>query len=379
MKKGKSQYAPEGGTAENDSDPQPPGGLAIQEIHHRGGHRILLRPAFLPAQGDGDGRSAGMPLTVYPLHVKLASIAAQAKHHQKKRAKLRLVLAIATTGRPAILSQTLRDLARQDRAPDLLVLSVAGPEDYDSAVVEALPLPCLVVNGPRGLCAQRNRALEVLRGEDLLMLMDDDFLMAPDYLAQVERLFARHPDVAMATGQVLADGIRGPGFDIEEGRARLGTSLGVETAEPEEAYNGYGCNMALRARPICATRLRFDERLPLYGWLEDVDFSRRLAAHGRIVRSATMTGVHLGTKTGRQSGLRLGYSQIANPLYLIRKGTMAPRRAYRLMARNLAANLLHAPRPEPWVDRRGRLKGNLLAILDLIRGRMEPERVLQLG
>jgi hypothetical protein len=46
------------------------------------------------------------------------------------------------------------------------------------------------------------------------------------------------------------------------------------------------------------------------------------------------------------------------------------------MARNLGANLLHAPRPEPFIDRRGRLRGNLLALGDLLRGRCDPRRIL---
>jgi hypothetical protein len=44
----------------------------------------------------------------------------------------------------------------------------------------------------------------------------------------------------------------------------------------------------------------------------------------------------------------------------------------------MAMNIVHAPRPEPYVDRRGRLRGNLLALADLLRARMAPERVLDL-
>jgi hypothetical protein len=39
---------------------------------------------------------------------------------------------------------------------------------------------------------------------------------------------------------------------------------------------------------------------------------------------------------------------------------------------------VHSVRPEPFVDRRGRLRGNLLAVLDLVRGRTTPERILEL-
>jgi hypothetical protein len=91
-----------------------------------------------------------------------------------------------------------------------------------------------------------------------------------------------------------------------------------------------------------------------------------------------LRGVHLGIKLGRTSGVRFGYSQIANPIYLIRKGSMPRRHANKIMLRNLAANLARSLYPEPWVDRRGRLKGNLLALFDMLRGRISPNQILRL-
>jgi GT2 family glycosyltransferase len=79
-----------------------------------------------------------------------------------------------------------------------------------------------------------------------------------------------------------------------------------------EQYAAYGCNMVVRLAPIHAHRLRFDENLPFYGWLEDIDFCRRLAPFGHIVKNQRMAGVHLGYKAGRPKGVPLGYSQIAN-------------------------------------------------------------------
>lgn len=294
------------------------------------------------------------------------------------RAKMRLILAIATTGRREVLSDTISQIVHQTRLPDLVAISVASPEDVDSAVLETLPCARMIVSGPKGLCAQRNRMLALLGPDDIMLLIDDDFLMAPDYLAQMLTLFETCPDIVMTTGTVIADGIGGPGFGLQEGLSELGSARGMTGAPMHETYNGYGCNMAFRARPVVEGNLRFDERLPLYGWLEDVDFSRRLAPHGRIVRSDALLGVHLGTKMGRTSGTRLGYSQVANPIYLIGKGTMHPRLAIWHVVKNIAANLLHASRPEPWVDRRGRLRGNFIALGDLLRGRMAPERVLSL-
>ena len=83
-------------------------------------------------------------------------------------------------------------------------------------------------------------------------------------------------------------------------------------------------------------------------------------------------------KSGRVSGVRFGYSQIVNPTYLIRKGSIPRAFGVNLMLRNVAANILRSPWPESFVDRRGRLKGNLIGALHLIQGRIEPEYILQL-
>jgi GT2 family glycosyltransferase len=136
--------------------------------------------------------------------------------------------------------------------------------------------------------------------------------------------------------------------------------------------------MAVRIAAATAGRCRFDDRLPLYGWLEDVDFSRQIARRGRIVKLTAAQGVHLGIKQGRQSGIRLGYSQIANPIYLSRKGTCSRARALRLMSRNIAANCIRSLKPEPYIDRLGRATGNLRAFRDLLTGRLAPERILEL-
>ena len=108
---------------------------------------------------------------------------------------------------------------------------------------------------------------------------------------------------------------------------------------------------------------QFDEALPFYAWQEDIDFSRQLASFGRIVRADALTGVHLGVKRGRTSGVRFGYSQIANPIYFIRKGTVSLSFGGRTMTKNLLANVIRTLHPEAHIDRRGRLKGNILAFL----------------
>jgi glycosyltransferase involved in cell wall biosynthesis len=292
---------------------------------------------------------------------------------------MKVAVGIATAGRPLILAETLVELARQTRLPDILVVCPAVEIDFDATLAARLPYPLHVVEGPRGSSAQRNAILDTVQDFDVLMFFDDDFLAAPSYLAELEECFATHASVVAATGCVLADGIMGPGLDIAVARATLASFERPKADLPlVSRYSAYGCNMALRVAPIRAHGLRFDENLPLYGWSEDVDFCRQLAAYGLIVENARMAGVHLGVKAGRTSGVRFGYSQIANPYYLWRKGTDRPGFALRQIVRNVGANVAKSLSPEPWVDRRGRLFGNALGFADLIRGRLDPKRILEL-
>ncbi len=278
-----------------------------------------------------------------------------------------------TTGRAAVLREAVAELGRQVRAPERVVVCGASAEDLAGQEAGRAEL----ITAPLGTSRQRNAVLAAIGDCDLVVFLDDDFLAAPGFLAAMEAAFLADPALVAATGHVIADGIKGPGFGMAEGRALLAADGGAAPGErPVAVYNAYGCNMVLRLAPMRAHGLEFDPDLPLYGWYEDIDLCRRLARHGRILRIPAARGVHLGVKSGRTSGLRLGYSQIANPVYLARKGSYEWRRALWSMARNLGANLLHAPRPEPFIDRRGRLRGNLLALGDLLRGRCDPRRIL---
>jgi GT2 family glycosyltransferase len=294
---------------------------------------------------------------------------------------LNIVVGIATTGRAETLARTIDLLAQQTRLPDRLVICPAKAGDVDASSLERFPKPAGMVQGPVGLPAQRNRILSAAFPADIIVFFDDDFFAEPDYLANLENLFAAHPDVVGVTGALLADGAQGPGLSVEQGMQILRSSQpGNSPANGDflDCYGAYGCNMAFRLKLIELNGIWFDENLPLYGWQEDIDFSHRLLPYGRIAKSAALRGVHLGIKHGRTSGVRFGYSQIANPVYLIAKGTMSWRHAGKLMWRNLAANSVRCLYPEPWIDRKGRLKGNVLALIDMALGRISPLRILKL-
>lgn len=297
----------------------------------------------------------------------------------------RIAVGIATIGRPTILAQTLEDLKRQRRAPDTVVVAYSRPADVAEARCKHASVQ--FVKAETGLTRQRNAILDATGDVDILTFLDDDFYLDSAYLQVIECLFSRQPEVGVATGLVVADGINGPGLVYEEAKKILHASRDLQSS-PGDAecmasqcvpvYNAYGCNMTVRLDMVRAHHLRFDERLPLYGWYEDVDFSRQLARFGSVVQCKAALGVHLGAKSGRTSGVRLGYSQVANPIYLAQKGTFRRTHALHSISVRFLKNLVLSISPEPYVDRRGRLRGNLIGLRDLISRKLEPMRAADL-
>jgi GT2 family glycosyltransferase len=213
----------------------------------------------------------------------------------------------------------------------------------------------------------------------VIAFFDDDYVPSNDCVAGIARFFNQYPDVIGASGHLLADGINSPGISFEDAQAMVAAFDAAPRSSEIKIvprYGLYGCNMAFRRDAIAG--LKFDEALPRYAWQEDVDFARRATAHGKICGTDAFVGVHQGVKGGRTSGRHFGYSQIANPVYLIRKGTMSFPFGARLILRNLAANIVRSFAPEPWVDRKGRLTGNMIAFADLLRFKCRPSRILEI-
>jgi GT2 family glycosyltransferase len=297
----------------------------------------------------------------------------------KPSGRLKLAVGIATVGRREVLSETVKLLASQNRLPDQLIICPVNRGDIDLEYTRSFPAPVEVLFGSAGLPAQRNLILAACSDADVVVFFDDDFFAEANYLAEVEKTFLTNPGMIALTGALIADGIKGPGISTQEGLEILRKVDGTRAGDAISPVAGaYGCNMAFLLKPIRANAIQFDENLPLYGWQEDTDFSRRLARYGIILRSERLLGVHLGTKGGRTSGVRLGYSQVANLTYLVRKGSVSKGYAAKMISKNLLANHSNLLAPEPWIDRPGRCKGNWIAILDFVRGRDDPRRILTL-
>lgn len=306
---------------------------------------------------------------------------------------MNVYVVIATKGRPAVVAELVDWLKGQTVTPRAII--VAAVEPADAAGLETHPqLPAgrlhLLTTSVAGLCRQRNAALDYLLALEqsapaekgyFVAFFDDDFRPADDWLERCRDVFVQQSSVAGVTGHVLADGVHGQTLSSVQAQAYIEGRLPPQAhwasgARQAELASMYGCNMAFCDAVL--SHCRFDENLPLYGWQEDQDFTSQAARFGRTLYIPDCRGVHLGITSGRVSGLRFGYSQIANPLYLVRKGTMRSGKGLRFVVRHLLANSTRSLRSNARVDYPGRLKGNLLAISDLLRGQCNPRRVLEL-
>lgn len=289
---------------------------------------------------------------------------------------------ICTINRPTILHQTILSVQRQVLRPKQII--VASPS-LDHILPETLALENVeYVESPVGLCKQRNKALEaVTQGAQLIAFLDDDIELAQSYLAEMSRLFRENPGVIIASGTLLHDGGRGTRIEREQAidlctsydrGHKDGASITFKSVE-----SGYGCNMIARFADMGA--IRFDERLPLYAWLEDRDFSHRCTI-GRCapVECKNAVAVHLGWRSGRVSGVRLGFSTVVNPVYLRRKANTFSVRfiLVNYWLRCMAGNILGVITHDTDYDRVGLIKGNILGFWHLMSGRCDPEYILQL-
>lgn len=283
---------------------------------------------------------------------------------------------LASAGRPNLLAAAVRDVDAQRGIAVERVISV--PDEASLPEDRASLADWRVVTGVRGLAAQRNAGLAALpAGTDVVLFFDDDAVVRDDYVARAVRFLDEHPEIVGLTGRVLRDGKLSGEIDDSTARAIVRASGDEEpTGVWRAARELYGANFAIRIGSVPS--IRFDERLPLYSWLEDHDMARRLLRSGPLAQVDDCVIVHRAAASGgRTNHLRLGYSQVMNPVHLVAAGSfplwLAAQQLFRPVAKNLALSV--TGRSSSW--RRLRARGNLRAARDLLRGRISPERIIE--
>ena len=268
------------------------------------------------------------------------------------------------------MAATLSSLNDQSRPADEIVVSVVSPTDLPESLIAR------VVYSERGASRQRNTGTEALSEDtDIVAFLDDDMILHRDYLHGIEAIFAATPDAALIMGHLLANG----GISNAQAAALLdGPVSSTHYAISQTTFGGvYGCNMCVRYD--VARKEPFDERLPLYSVMEDMDLGTRVRRHGHVGYYYGSLAVHLRTNEGRVCHRVLGFSEVMNPAYLALKKTIP--RSHALLSfviRKPIANLCRIVTGPERRHRWERFIGNCVALRGILTGRVSPEGAIQL-
>jgi GT2 family glycosyltransferase len=272
---------------------------------------------------------------------------------------------IATKGRAPVVKETIKNILQQDSQVDKIIVSATHASDVDGLNNSGKIKSIL---GSVGLTVQRNAAIRCLDPKcTIVTFLDDDVELAANYFQVLNSFFQSRSDIIAVGGNPRLDGCT---------RSEAQKCLAIIDENPASKEwlvpSLYGCNMSFRRDVI--EGVQFDERLRLYGWLEDYDFSVRVSNKGPIAVLSDLKLCHLRTPTGRMNHQKFGFAQVMNPCYLVQKGTMSWKDLLRfhlfpLLIANLVG-LLKSP-----VDRLRRLQGNIKALAMIARGSVEPEAI----
>ncbi|MEP6802073.1 MAG: glycosyltransferase [Acidobacteriota bacterium] len=304
---------------------------------------------------------------------------------------------VCTHRREKSLAAFLESLRRQDPPPQAIVIVDASSDEDTQRLVSEDPelysfsgcLTYLRVQGRwKGLTRQRNFALQWVR-TDLLVFFDDDVVLLPGCLAEMQRVHREYGPAVVGVGAIVHN--EGPEPHLRKVwrfRRRLGI---VATLEPgrysrsgmSTPWGAIGADRALLEGdwlPGCGMMwktatvvdLGFNDAFEGYSLGEDVDFSLRARQKGKLIMTPAARLLHLQPKGGRPDGFKLGYFTIYNRYQIHRRGLNDRTRrdvaafiyAWTLDSLIVSRRLVYPKRAGSILEH---LRGRLRAALDLLK------------
>lgn len=250
---------------------------------------------------------------------------------------------ICTRNRLDDFKKTILSLAQQSRLPDELIVVDSSDalqiEDYLNSI--QLPVRFRYSHTKPGLTLQRNYGIRKSEG-DLLFFFDDDVDLDVAYIREVEKVFTDdlHHEIGAVGGRIVDLLEKQPVqfrlwvdrkiFDLISfifGLGNLGSGhfrySGMPTHPHASKKSGYieclsGCCMAFRREVF--EKIEFDENLPNYGLMEDVDISKRtLDSNFKIYYEASAILVHNESPKNRLNRYHWAEMTVVNYAYLFHK------------------------------------------------------------
>lgn len=250
---------------------------------------------------------------------------------------MKISVCIPTYNRPQQVRALLTNLLEQQRLPEEVVIVDASPDGATRQVMEVFVgrLPELVYDhAAKGLTRQRNRAIELTRG-DVVVFLDDDMRLEPDFISRLRDIFIADKgcEIAGLTGVLLNEQPKTPGLGwrlkrflrvIETEKSGRLLACGETTPLPRPEPGALvptdylpGCLHAWRRDVI--RNYRFSIFFQGYGLGEDKFFSGWVAKSHRLFVSGDLLGNHLHIAGNRPDFFRWGYYNSFNHCLIMRE------------------------------------------------------------
>lgn len=275
--------------------------------------------------------------------------------------RLEATIVICTHDRPEHLHRVVQTVLAQSRPADELVIvkDAPGPIDPElarQASAAGVTLTAVYTERP-SLPASRNRGMDVAGGEVVLML-DDDMILPPDFLARLLALYEADPDQCVAGIGAVPVSVTISRWPDRLWNA-LSTALGRERWVPRRwAARSVRLPVALRDQLVPVRRLaggtislrrivakteRFDGTLSGYALGEDREFCYRVGQRHGLFLCPSLHIRHENAPLGRPEAKALGRMYVSNTFHIAARSVGGGAGTYLIMAVEMAGTfLLHA-------------------------------------
>lgn len=259
--------------------------------------------------------------------------------------KLTNSVIICTRNRINDLVNALGSIQRQTVSPGELIIVDSSTDPVDTTqefkhIFNEHNFPCtrlVYKHTEPGLTYQRNRGIELSTGE-VLYFFDDDVLLEPSYLAEMQKIFDKQPDVGGGMGTITPMEPFCHNWNITLRKFFLlqrDYSSGKFTFSgmPTHAYGTEhfrmvevlgGCCMAFRRKAL--EKHKFDENLRFYGYMEDCDISWRVSREYPLFYNPAARLQHLNSPLNRDKVIENRAMLVRNYTYLFFKNVFPHRR-----------------------------------------------------
>lgn len=312
-----------------------------------------------------------------------------------------------TFRRPDEVKGLLENVSKQSLLPVEVIL-IDGAEDGENQTEIAVrnvetgyPFKINYVRSNGGTAVQRNRGIELTKGE-FVAFIDDDVRLEKDFLSNIVDVMQN--DENNEVGGVVGYRTNEYFAASESERWRWYKRLRLLTVYEPGRYDfdsGYPINNNMQppffgTRPVdfmttaCAvwrrevidSGLRFDPFFRDYGVLEDAHFSLRAGRDWKLLQCGDAHCEELRSPNGRVNRRQIGYKSVANYYYVFRdiSGPLDLRHQYRFwrfQAFELLRTGVSALRRRRWDDMQeliGRFEGILSVAFGRLNGLDQPTR-----